>query len=574
MNNSLFDKIQTLKNQTHIPPTDQHTHLPALVSLLAALEEASKKDELGVIYIHIVNFTDYEAVYGRNVSDLILEKIAEGLQDLPVSFFGKRKTYVVYNISRDAFVLFVDAPASIFNNNYQNEYLRLKKSFEHYINAVVQPMGLYKNVSISLSYTHLEKQNGELLSVSAYRAIKEASYAARYYSSALQHENWQLMKHIVSSRAIKTVYQPIVSLKSGSILGFEALSRGPAGTIYESPENLFIDAEQFNYLLELESVCQLKAIQTASDFIGENYLFLNMSPILLSPANSDSSLQDTLEQYHIHPSKVVIELTERNYIQDYKSLLQALEPLRNQGFMIAIDDAGAGYSSLQAIAELQPEFVKMDMSLVRDVDHNQVKRALLEAFVNLTYKIDTNIIAEGIETEAELKTLIEMGCDYGQGFLLAKPGDIDRTIQPSVKETITRWTDCRENRSMLNLESIMQSQPSIPPQMPVKDLLPYLQQPVNGLVVCQGFNPVGLIMRDQLLNTQNIDNGNALTAADIMDQHPLILPDHTSLTEAIYAITKESDRKVTDYLILTRDGSFAGVVPIARIMETVAEMNA
>jgi EAL domain-containing protein (putative c-di-GMP-specific phosphodiesterase class I) len=133
---------------------------------------------------------------------------------------------------------------------------------------------------------------------------------------------------------------------------------------------------------------------------------------------------------------VVLELTERTAITDYPSFREALNYYRNQGFLIAIDDAGSGYSSLQAIAELRPEIIKIDMSLVRDVDKSPTKKAILETFVDFSYKISSQVICEGIENEQELKLVTDIGCDYGQGFLLGRPGAMQPDINKPIREQI------------------------------------------------------------------------------------------------------------------------------------------
>jgi EAL domain-containing protein (putative c-di-GMP-specific phosphodiesterase class I) len=122
--------------------------------------------------------------------------------------------------------------------------------------------------------------------------------------------------------------------------------------------------------------------------------------------------------------RIVVEITEHEAIADYGDLMQALAALRLAGVRIAIDDAGAGFASLRHTLQIAPDIVKVDISLVRDIDKDRGRRALASALISFSDEMDMEIIAEGIETKAELDTLLELGVPYGQGFFLAKPGPL------------------------------------------------------------------------------------------------------------------------------------------------------
>jgi len=234
-----------------------------------------------------------------------------------------------------------------------------------------------------------------------------------------------IMSQILHNRSIDIVFQAIVTLNNYNILGYEALARGPLGSIYEKPLQLLSAADDRNCRLEVETICHKSAISAAAKDLGGRCLFINVSPKFIDPKQySPGKMLNFLEQYCVDPHQIILELTERNHVNDFTALNRHLDIYRNQGIRIAIDDAGAGYSSLQAIAELQPDFVKMDLSLVRDIHKNQVKQAILETISNLCAKIKADIICEGIEHAEELRALQELGCPYGQGFLFDFPGHI------------------------------------------------------------------------------------------------------------------------------------------------------
>ena len=180
----------------------------------------------------------------------------------------------------------------------------------------------------------------------------------------------------------------------------------------------FADAAAAGLTLELE----LTAIRAALVELGRippaSYLSLNMSPITaVSP-----QFAELLEDHQ--PERVVLEVTEHAPIEDYDELKEALHDLRAQGVRLAIDDAGAGFASLRHILQLDADVIKLDMSLTHHIDRDRAKRALAAGLISFASQIGAAIVAEGIETQSELETLRGLGVAYGQGFFLARPGDL------------------------------------------------------------------------------------------------------------------------------------------------------
>ncbi len=149
----------------------------------------------------------------------------------------------------------------------------------------------------------------------------------------------------------------------------------------------------------------------------EHLLFVNLHAQELF----DPQLLDTRDLLRKRASRVVLEVTEHENIENHADLLPRIQALRELGFRIAVDDVGSGYSGLTSIVSLQPEFIKLDMSLVRGIDGSFVRQRIVRAMTSLSRELGTRVIAEGIETEAEYCTLRELGCDWMQGFLLGRP---------------------------------------------------------------------------------------------------------------------------------------------------------
>jgi EAL domain-containing protein (putative c-di-GMP-specific phosphodiesterase class I) len=207
------------------------------------------------------------------------------------------------------------------------------------------------------------------------------------------------------------------------VLGHEVFSRGPAGGPFEDAERLFALAERTGRLLDLERLCRNRALVSATRHLRPGTkLFLNTSaPALADPAVSGEAFVRQVEQQGLDHADVVLEITERVALEERQAFRDMLRQLKRDGFGIAIDDMGAGYSSLKALVEVEPDYLKFDIALVRDIDRSLIKRSLLETLVDLSARIGAKVIAEGIEMEPELATLREMGVPLGQGRYLGPP---------------------------------------------------------------------------------------------------------------------------------------------------------
>jgi EAL domain-containing protein (putative c-di-GMP-specific phosphodiesterase class I) len=218
---------------------------------------------------------------------------------------------------------------------------------------------------------------------------------------------------IIRRRAFKPVFQPIVELESGRTLAHEALTRFEDG---ERPERRFADAEAMGLGIEMELACMEAAIREAPPAGDGEWLSLNVSPgLVLAPGRLDRMLEAARVP-------VVLEITEHVPVTDYLAFRQAIADV-GSSVRYAIDDAGAGFSSFRHIVELAPHFVKLDIGLVRGIDADPVRQALVAGMDFFALKTGCTLIAEGIETEAERETLRSLAVELGQGFLLGRPAE-------------------------------------------------------------------------------------------------------------------------------------------------------
>ncbi len=264
----------------------------------------------------------------------------------------------------------------------------------------------------------------------------------------------EAMEYIIEHKQIKTVFQPIISLKDGKTLGHEALSRITCDSDITNTEMLFGVAGECNRLWDLEQLCRYTALQAAYKYMIPPYskmLFLNVNPNILHDLNFKKGFTiDFLKQFHIAPENIIFEITERNVIDDMNGFLSTIDHYRSQDYKIAIDDAGAGYSGLNLISDIHPNFIKLDMKLIRGIDKDKLKYTLVKGMTELSEACNITLIAEGIETREELETLIAIGIQYGQGYYIQRPSEVIDKVNPELKDLILRLNHLKETRNVIN----------------------------------------------------------------------------------------------------------------------------
>ncbi|HEY3263535.1 MAG TPA: EAL domain-containing protein [Actinomycetota bacterium] len=222
------------------------------------------------------------------------------------------------------------------------------------------------------------------------------------------------IRRILGGRDLTLVYQPIFRLASRDVVGYEALAR--FATQPERPPDVwFREATEVGLGLDLELLAIRKALEDLHRLPPNTYLSLNLSHrAAVSPRLLDAVGDAPLR-------RIMIEITEHEPVEDYDALANALAELRARGARIAIDDAGAGFASLRHTLLLSPDTIKLDISLTRGIDADRGKRALARALISFAEEMRMDIVAEGIETEREVETLLGLGAQLGQGFFLARP---------------------------------------------------------------------------------------------------------------------------------------------------------
>jgi len=404
----------------------------------------------------------------------------------------------------------------------------------------------------------------------------------------MTEEAKEALDYIINNKQIKTVFQPIISLKDGSILGHEALSRITCESEIQNPERLFTIAEEYNRLWDLELLCRTTALEAAYKFMIPPYskkLFINVNPNIMHYETFKKGFTKRfLKQYKIIPNNIIFEITERNVIEDMDGFKSTINHYKDQNYQIAIDDAGAGYSGLNLISEVTPNYIKLDMKLIRDVDSDRVKFALIKGMVEFSKVSNVFLIAEGIETYEELKTLVNLGVQYGQGYLLQKPDTEVLEISQNVLQMLKK-INLKKNLFSQNLTSniyianLCTSISTISPNEMIPNVFDIFKHDVNcfGLCVIKNEVPIGIVTREKLALKLSGHYGFSLNQnkkiSHIMDKNFLSVDYKTPVSiVSSMAMSREND-KLYDFIVVTENDKYVGIVTIKDLLKKTSEIE-
>ena len=312
-------------------------------------------------------------------------------------------------------------------------------------------------------------------------------------------EQFSALDNILANSDLHTLFQPIYSLSERRILGYEALSRGPSNSALHSPINLFAVARSAGRLSELELLCRRNACQRFSQLKLDGKLFLNVSPdSLMEPKHQPGRTLQLLQTLGIPPSQVVIELTEQSPTDDFALLDTALHHYRAMGFSIALDDLGAGYSSLRLWSELRPDYVKIDRHFIDGIHQDAVKREFVGSILKMAKASRAQVIAEGIELPEELTVLADMGVDLLQGYLLCRPQEVPPR---DAFKMLPNAASSPLSEESGDLRGLLNPQRAVTLSTPTSDVLEMFraQANLNSLAVLNdAMQPCGIVHRHSL----------------------------------------------------------------------------
>lgn len=393
-------------------------------------------------------------------------------------------------------------------------------------------------------------------------------------------EQLSALSSILTQSGLHSLFQPIISLSERRIVGFEALSRGPSNSPLHSPIALFAVARQAGRLNELEIACRESACRRFHEQQLPGKLFLNVSPeSLLEAAHQPGRTLQLLKDFGIPPSQVVIELTEQTPIDDFQLLQNALNHYRAMGFSIALDDLGAGYSSLRLWSELRPDYVKIDRHFIDGIHQDALKREFVGSIMQIAKASRARVIAEGIELPEELAVLTDMGVDLVQGYLLCRPQEQPprdaRNLMPKQDSAAVALND-----EGSDLSALLNDQPAVARDTPTATVLEAFrrQANLNSLAVLdeQG-RPCGIVHRhslsDALLKPFATDLFARKPISRLMSDDFLAVEMSQSLQQVSRLITSRARQRIEEDFIITLNGGYLGLGRVIDVLKLITELK-
>ena len=404
---------------------DPVTGLPTTPLLFPRIESLlEERGEISLLCLNIVKYSKIEEIFGSEVFDGVMREVASALERITGSEMRDSDMVAELMIAGNAFVVLLAPPrttdtmdlAALDRLAHRVE-TRVREDLEASLDsAVFSKFGCYVGAATT------RRDPGVRLERLVHNALETALAQSDSREVTDAQSRRARLEEIISSGSIHTLVHPIFRLDDLSIIGYEALSRGPEGGEFEHPDKLFRVAYDADLVVRLERLCRLRAFEAAPGLPEGRLLFINIEP----DAVADPDLRDIMFTTlyigsGVNPESVVFEITERSAITDFAAFRSTLEYLRTLGFRVAVDDGGAGYASLQSLAEVRPEWLKIDMSLVAEIDTDEIRRILVTSMVMFSERLGVSLVAEGIERVEQLETLRNLGVEYGQGFLFCEP---------------------------------------------------------------------------------------------------------------------------------------------------------
>ncbi|TDR79905.1 GGDEF domain-containing protein [Paludibacterium purpuratum] len=386
---------------------------------------------------------------------------------------------------------------------------------------------------------------------------------------------------IIRERRLFPVYQPIVDLHSGVTLGYEGLIRGPAQSPLHLPTPLFQQAAQCGRAVQLDHCCRRVTMERFAELALPARLFLNVNPeSLLSPEHRPGHTLNYLKQIGLEPERIVIELTETLPFASYRALREAVDYYRRNGFHIALDDLGEGYSNLRLWSELRPDFVKLDKHFVQNIQRDPFKEQFVRSMVDMARQAGTLLIAEGIESAAELRLLRNLGVKYGQGYLIARPAREPSTqMQHSIGGIV--WSGERQrasSRQIVARDLLVEVAPLNSVDINETAYRIFAEdQDCFAIPVLEQGRPIGLLRRHHFLESFarpfNRELYGKKSCAVMMEKHPLIAAADTDITTLSSLVLAAGKDYLADGFILTEEGSYLGMGTCYDLMRKITELQ-
>ncbi len=404
---------------------DRITGLPTVPLVMGEVKKfLHGSKQAGILYLNIVKYNRREGIYDWQIFDKIIREAVTYLRESKGHILRKEDVLAADTEQKhEGQVIFLSPPrdkdSSVPKETLDKISQRIKDNLHTHLGKslgehIIQRFGIY--IGYSLLTYEPEFSAEQVVS----RALKDALQVASKQERRDYSYRTNKLKEIVLNEDIYPVFQPIVELKSLEVIGYEALIRGPRGSVLEFPESLFSLARELDLVIELDCLCREKALAHAPGLKPNQRMFLNVEPEVID--NLKFRNMNWVNKNLIKIEDIVLEISGQLAVRDFNLFRYIMEVFKMQGFKIAIDDVESSeYTVLSSLGRMKPDFVKVNISFIGDIDKDPIKQRLLTTLLDFSNRMGAKVITEGIETIDEYKILLKLGAHYGQGFLFACP---------------------------------------------------------------------------------------------------------------------------------------------------------
>ncbi len=394
-----------------------------------------EQSEMGILFVDIEQFESIEAEYGWAFFDEFLRRAGEAVSGEARERFPN--PIVAANlVGGSSFFVFFETRGSDLHqeNAFESMANELRGRLVDLLRSQFPNMQ-QGQIGFFVGATRIDYRPQIRLERQVYQGMQIAADAVRDAEQQRKKQLTREMRDIIRRKRVTTLFQPIVWARELTVFGYEILTRGPAHSSFRNSDMLFSFARETKLAWALEAISLEAALRRLRSFdLSDRKFLLNLEAEMF--AKSEFRIHEMVQFFSEHRGNFVLELTERAAIEDYQVFRRVLDEFRQEGIEVAIDDAGSGYASLEAIASLAPDYLKITKSLVSTLSKEPIKQDLVKMLVDLAAKTGAKTLAEGIETAEEYECCRELGVDLIQGYYLGHPHEQPATGDAEVAESI------------------------------------------------------------------------------------------------------------------------------------------
>ena len=418
------------------------------------------------------------------------------------------------------------------------------------------------------------------------------AYAPSFPTSTIELpvDGWQPKEtrhfyELIEKSSLSAVFQPIIDFRNLSYIAFEGLIRGPKNSPLHTPKSLFEVADRLGARRVLERACRETIFRDFARLNLPGKLFINSSPDSLEDESFLNGSTEFLARLGLNPTRVVIEITENQQIDNFPGIHRATTQLREQGYQIAIDDLGEGFANLRMWSEIHPDYVKIDRHFIDGIAEDSLKHHFVKAMQSLAESCSATIVAEGIESEADCLAVRDLGIACGQGYLIATPVSdprkfpSEKLVQTIKQKNIIVFPNASTLAGNTTVRRLTVAVEPVTPETHNDEVYRRFDDnpELMSMPVVSDETPIGLINRhdmvDRMARPFHRELYGRKPCIQFMDPSPLCIDETATIQDAALIVSRSARRHIYDGFIVTRDGRYSGIGSAHDLMGMITEMQ-